>query len=382
MRLNSSNLSRLALVIGLSFTVLSLLLFVTPGTTVAQNSDETELQPGDEGYCLVCHVDSEQTFKLADGSVHSVNVEVVALAASVHGRGNSDGALECTDCHETTSFPHDAPLPDTDRDFTVSRSVTCIKCHTEDTENLADDLHYTAILDGNLRAATCVDCHGSHAIFSPNETTWKPSQACGRCHTTTFEEYKESVHGEAILSGNEDVPNCIDCHGVHGIQHPTTSLFRNRSPELCAECHADEELMAKYDISTNVFNSYLTDFHGSTVALFNQTAADVPANKAVCYDCHGVHNIAPSNDAKSQVVKENLLTTCQKCHPGATSDFPDSWIGHFEPTPESHLLVFSVDWFYKIIIPLTLGGFAFLIGTDIFRIIREKLFSSGRESKR
>ena len=39
------------------------------------------------------------------------------------------------------------------------------------------------------------------------------------------------------------------------------------SPELCASCHADEELMAPYDISTDVFETYVDDFHGTTVIL-------------------------------------------------------------------------------------------------------------------
>ena len=29
--------------------------------------------------------------------------------------------------------------------------------------------------------------------------------------------YEESVHGEALESGNRDVPTCTDCHGVHDI---------------------------------------------------------------------------------------------------------------------------------------------------------------------
>jgi hypothetical protein len=165
---------------------------------------------------------------------------------------------------------------------------------------------------------------------------------------------------------------------VHNIADPTTSLFRVRSPELCANCHADTALMTKYDINTNVFDSYLTDFHGATVALFEQQDPNVATNKAVCVDCHGVHDIARVDSENSSVIRANLLVTCQQCHPNATSDFPDAWVGHFPPTLESHPLLFLVNLFYSVLIPVTVAAFAILVATDVFRRLRERL--SGRKS--
>jgi predicted CXXCH cytochrome family protein len=202
---------------------------------------------------------------------------------------------------------------------------------------------------------------------------------CSNCHVRIFAQYKESVHGQALLVDNDtNAPDCVDCHGVHGINHPTTALARNRSPELCAKCHADEELMKQYGISTNVFDSYLADFHGTTLSLFSQQDPDVASNKAVCYDCHGVHNITPADDTKSQVAKQNLLATCQQCHPNATADFPDAWVGHFQPTAEDHPLLFVVKWFYKILIPAVLGGFGVLVASDVF--YRGRRFVFGKPS--
>ena len=66
------------------------------------------------------------------------------------------------------------------------------------------------------------------------------------------------------------MPTCIDCHGVHNIEDPRTAAFRLQSPEMCAKCHADRALMAKYGISTDVFNTYVADFHGTTVAIFEK----------------------------------------------------------------------------------------------------------------
>jgi len=337
---------------------------------------------GGESYCMICHnATTEQTFELADGSERSIAVDMDILSHSAHGADNPDGALACSDCHQGVQFPHSSIQAQNDRAYTVSRALGCVDCHEEHAENLADGVHYTALVAGNLRSATCVDCHGGHDVQTIDEDGGAIAMAaavesCGDCHVDTFSQYRDSVHGEALFAGDQNVPACTDCHGVHGIQHPTTALFRNRSPELCATCHADADLMEEYDISTNVFDSYLSDFHGTTVSLFDQPSPDVPTNKAVCYDCHGVHDITAADDEKSQVVQENLLATCQQCHPGATANFPATWVGHFEPTAESHPLLFAMRIFYDILIPFTLGGFVLLISTDVFRRVRRRL--SGR----
>ncbi|MCA9983467.1 MAG: hypothetical protein KDE59_04205, partial [Anaerolineales bacterium] len=169
----------------------------------------------------------------------------------------------------------------------------------------------------------------------------------------------------------QDVPTCIECHGVHNIGDPTTNLFRIRSPQLCAECHANELLMNKYEISTNVFDSYVADFHGTTVTLFEHQDPNVETNKAVCYDCHGVHAITDPDDPEAGI-KANLLETCQQCHPDASENFPDSWTSHFEPSLEHNPIVFLVNSFYAIIIPLTVGGLGFLVVTDVYRRVRTR----------
>lgn len=328
---------------------------------------------GDNSFCLLCHADSAATKILADGTELAVAVSLEALEESVHGSSNEMGALGCVDCHGADAFPHDDSVPETGRAYTVQKSLVCTQCHVEQTENLADGVHYTALADGNLDSASCVDCHGAHDVQSPAISPSHVSETCGDCHTTTFSEYRDSVHGEALFAGDSNAPNCVSCHGVHGIQHPTTALFRNRSPELCADCHADEELMAQYDISTNVFNSYLSDFHGTTVSLFEQSDPNVPTNKAVCYDCHGVHNITRADDSKGQVVRQNLLTTCRECHPDASADFPDTWVGHFEPTFDSHPILFAVNLFYDLLIPGVVGAFVLLIGVDVFGRVRRRV---------
>ncbi len=325
--------------------------------------------------CRTCHELLTSQVTLASGETIDLHVDQQSLADSVHGtqqiEENQYHELLCTDCHSDEvryAFPHQAIQETNRRQITLTVGDVCESCHQDIYARQQDSTHARALAEGQLAAATCADCHGSHAIQPPNKPRGKISLTCGNCHSEIADQYAQSVHGAALLGqNNPDVPVCTNCHGVHDIADPTTALFRVRSPELCAECHANEEMMAKYDISTNVFNSYVADFHGTTVTLFEQQSPDQETNKAVCYDCHGVHNIMPVNSQSSQVIKDNLLVTCQKCHPDANASFSDSWTSHFEPSLEHNTLIYLVNLFYQILIPGVLAFFLVFIASDLFR---------------
>lgn len=342
------------------------------GDREAQVDEETTKPSND--YCLLCHSRPGRVWELPSGEALSLTIDEQVLAESVHGESNPQGPLVCADCHPDHRFPHPPQTSQNIREFKLERYGACRTCHEEQYTYTQDSVHGVALREGRLEAAVCVDCHGGHDIQPPDEPRQLISLTCGNCHGAIFEEYRTSIHGAALLDeSNPDVPTCIDCHGVHNISDPLAAAFRTRSPELCARCHADSELMAKYGISDNVFQSYLSDFHGTTVALFEQEDPDVATNKAVCYDCHGVHDIQAVDSETSHVVRENLLATCQQCHPDATADFPDSWVGHHAPTLDSHPLLYAVNLFYDILIPGVVGVFLLLIATDLIYRIRRRL---------
>lgn len=348
----------------------------TENPTPGNEESAEDVQPTD-AYCLLCHSQPGRVWTLPSGETLSLTVDPSILAESVHGESNPEGALACADCHTEQRFPHALPSSQTIREFQLERYVTCRNCHEDQYTRSQDSVHNAALEAGRLEAATCVDCHGGHDIQQPDQPRYRISLTCEQCHGAIFDQYRSSVHGVALLEeNNPDVPTCIDCHGVHNIADPTASLFRVRSPQLCANCHADSALMAQYGISTNVFDSYLADFHGATVALFEQQDPNTATNKAVCVDCHGVHDIAPVDAENSSVIRANLLSTCQQCHPGATTEFPNAWIGHFPPTLESHPILFVINALYSILIPLTLVVFVLLVATDLIRRVRER--TSGR----
>jgi hypothetical protein len=128
--------------------------------------------------------------------------------------------------------------------------------------------------------------------------------------------------------------------------------------------------MDKYGVSSDVLNSYVADFHGTTVVLFEPETPDAEINKPVCFDCHGVHDIAWADDPiKGLHARQNLMARCQVCHPDATENFPDAWLSHYIPSPDKNALVYYVNLFYKILIPGVIGGMAVLVSMDAGRTL-------------
>ena len=170
-------------------------------------------------------------------------------------------------------------------------------------------------------------------------------------------------------ANNPDVPVCIDCHKSHAIADPRTQAWRLKSPETCGGCHTDKARMARYGLSPDVYTSYLDDFHGRSASLYAEQAGKPQKVVAVCVDCHGVHDIARVKDAGSKVLKKNLQATCAKCHPGAPPNFPSAWLSHYEPSPKKAPLVWATALFYKILIPVMIGGLALQVLLHLWRVV-------------
>jgi len=329
--------------------------------TFAQTNQPPEPGVADED-CLACHGQPDQQTTLPSGEILYLTVDPIQHKLSSHGLAG----YACVQCHtDLTGYPHPETTDVTRRDVTLRLNESCTRCHAEKFDKALDSVHGAALIAGNEEAAVCTDCHGAHDVGPPNQPPSRVPQTCERCHSEIYNVYEHSVHGSALIDeGNPDVPSCIDCHGVHDVQGPSTSeSFHLASPLICADCHADEELMSKYGISTDVFDTYISDFHGKTV-LFEIEVPGQETNKPVCIDCHGVHDIRFSDDPDSQVMKDNILVTCQKCHPDATTNFPTSWLGHYIPDRNTFPAVYFVELFYRLLIPVVLGGMILLVLAD------------------
>ena len=359
-------LGALSITLGLGLLVpMLLLLFGTPAR--AAPLQQTGGPSNDT--CLACHSQPDQILPLGDEQKLLVTIDNSAFQASAHGAKQ----VACTSCHtDITGYPHPNYNKNSLRELNVAlyqatRSA-CQECHGEQTVKAMDSVHEQTLEAGNNNAATCADCHNPHYLTSAAGRTDVPD-VCARCHSDIAAQYKTSVHGAALLDErNPDVPTCIDCHGVHDIKDPRTVQFRNAIPQLCARCHTDPSIMDKYGISTNVLSTYVADFHGTTVALFEKHAPDQATNKPVCTDCHGVHAITRPDDPQSGIaLKANLLERCKRCHPDATSNFPDAWMSHYIPSPQKYPVVFYVQLFYKFFIPAVIGSMLIFVISDIIR---------------
>lgn len=353
-------------------SIITLLTFLLISTFLIQSVNAEGLEGNDS--CFVCHSNPNLEMVFPSGEVISLFVDKDAYNQSVHGQQG----FTCTLCHAgTTGYPHEERSELTYRDYSISHYTFCTTCHEDQIHEIDGNVHMMAMAEGNPAVAVCTDCHGNHYIETASEALSFISRTCSKCHSEINELYENSVHGAALIGeGNPDVPTCTDCHGAHEIIGPSNYPFHLFSPQICANCHSDHEMMARYGINPNVFDTYVADFHGKTIVLFQDLAPDQDTNKPVCIDCHGVHDMLSHNDSNSHVMKANLLETCKKCHPEATTNFPDSWLGHYNPGPDQLRPVFYVKVIYWILIPILIGGSLVLAISDYVRQLID--FKRGR----
>lgn len=357
--------------------ILGLMYFGSPQTIFAEPPQQetppppiTNPDPSNQE-CLACHAQPDMILPLANGEELSLSVDSQIFDNSIHGQAG----YACVQCHtDIDGFPHPEMKAESLRQVSLEKTQVCVACHIDQGDLYAKGQHAQALISGNQDTAVCTDCHNSHQTNELSSSHVKVAQTCQNCHSEIYQIYQNSVHGKALLEENNlDVPTCTNCHESHDNTGPGDAGFVLFSPQICANCHADEKLMQPYDINTNVFDTYLADFHGSTVVIFEQIAPDQETNKPVCIDCHGVHNILSPEDENSSVIKQNLIQTCARCHPDATPDFANAWLSHYPPDINHHPIVYLVNQFYAILIPLTVGGLLVFIGSDVWKSSKVRL---------
>lgn len=324
----------------------------------------------EENYCLNCHA-SESRMLFKNGEAISLHVRIEDIRGSTHRN------IACSDCHFGFSADdHPKRRFSSRRTYRLSSSEMCKRCHFDKYSKVSESIHYTMLSSGRLDAPNCVDCHGGHAVLSLSKSRLSVVQKCKTCHDEVYEIYARSVHGSALFKeNNKDVPICIDCHSSHSIKDPSSSGFHDYIPDLCSKCHSNSALMGRYGLSTEVVKTYLQDFHGVTLSLYRKEGQhryrpERPV--AVCTDCHGTHGIMSVSGADLKTVKANLLKRCQTCHTDATRNFPDAWLSHYKLSLAVSPLVFIVEQFYKILMPLMVVGLLFQVFLDFWRYFTSK----------
>jgi hypothetical protein len=217
-------------------------------------------------------------------------------------------------------FVPNAEAQEYDLSFTLPTAGKsgCMVCHADpNLVRIQGDRYITYWVDsepldaGPHAGIMCTACHLDFAYKAPHGTDdgqWRRTAklSCRNCHQEQWNAYNAGVHslaagpGESAQPGDEDKPLCGDCHGSHEIAMLTdnpagVAELHRRGYEVCGRCHEE------------YWDSYADYYHG---AAYRRGAPDAPA----CWQCHGYHDIAPSDERRSSVNENSLAKTCGECH--------------------------------------------------------------------
>lgn len=231
----------------------------------------------------------------------------------------------------------------------VPRVVVCEKCHA-DREFLVGKaatpegeaalyVPASTLRETAHQRLACVDCHPEYGEQYPHRMT-AIAAPCGSCHEREGQAWAQSSHA-ANVATKGDAATCVDCHTSHTVY----SAEDRRSPThalnvatLCGSCHADPRIVGTYFTAPDegqarvAVEQYYETVHGAAM-----TRAGLVVS-ATCNDCHGAHLILPADSARSRLHPTNVDATCGACHTGVLEDFSASAhgvaLGTGERTPE------------------------------------------------
>ena len=307
----------------------------------------------------------------AGANLQAADTPPATACSSCHDQGqklekSAHTGLPCDTCHEShDKYPHPAGIP----------KPVCTTCHEDQAGDYASGVHGQARKNGNEGAPDCALCHGSaHELLPPKSQVFRAAvpDTCGMCHNEVVEQYRASVHGQAMARGVTQAPLCTDCDGEHKIikhGNEASSVNGANIRDTCGSCHGDVRLTRKFGLPSDRIVSFDASFHGLASKEGSQTVAN-------CSSCHGVHNILASSDPKSTINPKNLPKTCGQCHAGAGSRFAISQVHVAEGRSEPAALRL-VRQFYLLVIPVTIGLMLLHNGGDWLRKLIRLRFRSG-----
>jgi cytochrome b subunit of formate dehydrogenase len=324
----------------------------------------------DNGGCLNCHDGQtalHQRKADTDDAKPLLAVPRAAYAQSVHAR------MQCVDCHTSIT---DNPRRGSGHQRAVPTPATgCADCHlklwdtarrdataaarprlgevVKNVEAWRQSFHARQNKDEPERInATCDNCHDTHRFNippagSPERQAWRPDSnaICGEsCHTDETEEYRPSAHGQELIDQrNAKAATCYDCHGAHAVGDTSAAPVKLAITARCGSCHLGH------------YKSYKATYHGQLSTLGE-------SNTALCFNCHGSHEILPAKDKASRANAGRRLRTCKSCHNGRkTLAVAPAGFASFLPHPRhddfAHQPQVGLAWWSMV--GLLVGTFAF-----------------------
>ncbi len=226
----------------------------------------------------------------------------------------------------------------------------------------------------------CEECHGAMVADGyrhpdPNRPDFLKKSAtrqfdygrCQKCHKLSYQRYLTGKHADALkeetasaqkptppVKEKHPAPSCGECHSAH---YDPAGMSRvalgQRMISRCGRCHPEHTA------------SYLDNIHGKLgVNLANKASA-------FCTDCHGAHKVIAFEK------QADALAVCQRCHPGAASEFTD-FVIHASVTgsaaaesPKKK----SIVWIQRVktvAIAVVALSLIFFFGHTILWLLREK----------
>ncbi len=359
-------------------------------TVIADGADKNKM-------CKDCHGKHDVVSPKVEGSkFHASNIINACgtchanvkdkFLASAHGQATIEkrkNAPNCIQCHSVL-MPTNGARKDTAA-VKLAQEKMCTTCHSKkDVGTVASSqfilsyeqsVHAQALKDGNGKAATCIDCHGSHEMQKGIEAVSQVNKknitvTCAKCHGEIAATYTASIHGTAFAKGNTSSPVCTDCHGEHKIlapKDPNSPVSKlHVSADVCSPCHNSVKMSEKFGLASNRGASFMDSYHGLAVIAGSKEAAN-------CASCHGFHDILPSRNPNSRVHKSNLAKTCGSCHPGANENFAQGAVHVLTTTETDNDIIYFVSNLYIILIVVTIGGMTFHNVIDFWRKANDKL---------
>lgn len=342
------------------------LVAVRDGARVSMYVDTLEVQHSIHRsiQCAQCHTGATpgQTSRPCATIISSVDcsvchAEVVnTYSTSTHGRladrGDPDAPV-CETCHGTHAIK--ARRNSSSPTFPTNVPNLCEQCHGEGgratkryaggNRNVVEEYkrgtHGVGLLSSGLVVtAMCTDCHTPHHELppdNPQSTVHHDNipQTCAKCHNGIYEQFSKSIHSTLVNDTDKKLPICSDCHQSHNITESNLSGFRLEIMQQCGGCHED------------VTKSYFETFHGKVSRLGYSAAA-------MCYDCHGAHDILPPSEPASRLSRQNVVETCGQCHERSHLQFAGylSHATHHDRT--KYPILFYTFWFMTSLLVGTL----------------------------
>jgi len=322
--------------------------------------------------CGRCHENAQKAF--------------LASAHAVAPAGQDRITPDCLACHKeriASQGPQRSHV-----ELKLAQAKLCESCHVGKPEvagksNLGAkfvssfdrSVHGAALQGGKAESASCIDCHGAHAmnkaaVAGARISRLRITETCAKCHKQQAKEFVTSVHAIALNKGNLDSAGCTSCHGEHDIKlhtDPTAPVHKtNLAQQVCAECHASVRLTRRYGLANDTFKTFSDSYHGLAV---RGGAVEV----VNCASCHGVHAIKAQDDPTSTVSKANLAKTCGECHPGANTRFTVGAVHASESQRATSPWLFWISNLYVGLIIAVVGGMAVHNLLDFLKKTRHKL---------